>query len=69
MDLRDASASKNVPMSVISVEKTFKDKGYLKIHKMNHDGENEFFCDDCDKSFLYKSGLMKHKRKIHKSGK
>ena len=46
--------------------KTFPDKAYLKIHKLAHTGENKFSCKICNKSFSYKSGLMKHNRTIHK---
>lgn len=49
--------------------KTFRDKAYLKIHKLTHVGGIEFPCEICNKSFQFKSGLMKHNRNIHKGQK
>ncbi|KXJ28167.1 Zinc finger protein 320 [Exaiptasia diaphana] len=40
--------------------KTFKQKGYLKVHIQIHRGEKEFKCNICNKDFATKSSLQTH---------
>lgn len=44
---------------------TFPIKGYLNIHMKIH-SERSFECDHCDKTFLSKENVKKHKRRLLK---
>lgn len=44
--------------------KAFKSLKYLKIHVMQH-GEKNYQCLECNMTFVYRSNLTKHKKRMH----
>ena len=61
VNISETSAKSNV----CHCGKQFARKCHLIDHKHVHTFENKFICEKCDKSYKFRTGLLKHTKKQH----